>query len=141
MGVIGLVSNPLVWASVTTEPSTSAMAYCTFVEHVLNTYNAIANLAAHWTLINNNLTLHKATEVYQAIRECRHHVVCCPPYRPQDGLIEYAINQVCGHLEKCWSEVNNLQTMKTVVVKIIDNDIHSMDEMLLQCDYICIKKQ
>jgi hypothetical protein len=36
-GDIGLVINSCVWALVTTEPGTSAMAYCTFVEHVLNT--------------------------------------------------------------------------------------------------------
>jgi hypothetical protein len=44
-GVIGSVSNPHVWARVTIEHGTSTMAYCAFVEHVLNIYNAIANLA------------------------------------------------------------------------------------------------
>ncbi len=82
-GVIGLVSNPRVWARVTTEPGTSVMAYCAFVEHVLNTYDAIANPALHRTLIHDNLTLHKAPEVYEAVRERGHCVVCCPPYWPQ----------------------------------------------------------
>jgi hypothetical protein len=53
--VIGLVSNPHVWPHVTTEPGTSAIAYCAFVEHVLNTYNAIANPAFQRTLIHHNL--------------------------------------------------------------------------------------
>jgi hypothetical protein len=65
-GDIGLVSNPCVWAHVTTEPGTSAMAYCAFVEHVLNTYTSIENPALCRTLIHDNLTSHKAPEIYNA---------------------------------------------------------------------------
>ena len=135
-GVIGSVSRPRVWARVTTEPGTSAMAYCAFVEHVLNTYDVIANPALHRTLIHDNLTSHKAPEVYGAVREHGHHVMCRPPYRPQDGPVEYAINQVCGRLVKRWSEVKDLESMKTVVEEIIDSDIHSMDETFLHCGYV-----
>ena len=67
-GNIGLVSNPRVWARVTTEAGTTAVEYCEFVEHVLNTYNAVANPALHRTLIHDNLTSHKAPEVYEAVR-------------------------------------------------------------------------
>ncbi len=136
VGVIGSVSNPRVWARVTIEHGTSTMAYCVFVEHVLNIYNAIANLALQWTLIHDNLTLHKAPDVYEGMRECGLHVICCLPYLPQDGPVEYAINQVCKRFEKRWSEVNNFQRMKTMVEEVIDNDIHSTGEMFLQCGYI-----
>jgi transposase len=112
------------------------MAYCAFVEHVLNTYDAIANPALRRTLIHDNLTSHKAPEVYGAVRERGHRVVCSPRYRPQDGPVEYAINQVCGRLEKRWSEVKDLVWMKTVVEEIIDSDIHSMDETFLHCGYV-----
>ncbi len=95
-GVIGSVSNPRVWVRVTTEPGTSVMAYCAFVEHVLNTYDAIANLALHRTLIHDNLTSHKAPEVYEAVKERGHRVVCHTPYRPQDGPVEYAIIRSAG---------------------------------------------
>jgi hypothetical protein len=94
-GDIGLVSNPPVSAHVTTELGTSAMAYCAFVGHVLNTYNAIENPALCRTLIHDNLTSHRVPEVCEAEREHGHHVGCHPPYRPQDGPVEYAINQVC----------------------------------------------
>jgi hypothetical protein len=70
------------------------MAYCAFVEHVLNTYGEIANPALRQTLIHNNLTLHKEPEFYEAVRESGHHVVCRPPYRPQDGPVEYAIDDL-----------------------------------------------
>ena len=80
--------------------------------------------------------MHKAPEVYEAVRERGHCVVCRPPYRPQDGPVEYAINQVCGCLEKRWSEVKDLETMKTVVEEIIDSNIHSMDDTFLHCSYV-----
>ncbi len=131
-GQIGSLTRPRVWAQVTTEPGMTAMAYCAFVKHVLDTYDAIANPALHRTLIHDNLTLHKAPEMYEAVRERGHRTVCRPPYRPQDGPVEYAINQVCGRLEKRWSAVHDLESMKTVVEEIIDNDINSMD------DFFCI---
>ncbi len=62
-GDIGSVSNPRVWARVTTKPGTSAEAYCVFVEHVLNTYDAIENPALCRTFIHDNLTSHRAPEV------------------------------------------------------------------------------
>jgi len=135
-GDIGSVSNPRVWARVTTEPGTSAEAYRVFVEHVLNTYDAIENPALRRTLIHDNLTSHRAPEVYEAVRERGHRVICRPPYRPQDGPVEYAINQVCVNLVKCWSEVEDLETMKTIVEEIIDNNIKSIDETFLHCGYI-----
>lgn len=135
-GDIGSISNPRVWARVTTEPGTSAEAYRIFVEHVLDTYNVAKNPALRRTLIHDNLTSHRAPEVYEAIRERGHRVVCRPPYRPQDGPVEYAINQVCLNLTKRWSEVNDLETMQTVIEEIIDNNITGIDETFFHCGYI-----
>ncbi len=135
-GDIRLVSNPRVYACVTTEPGTSAMAYCAFVEHVLNTYSANENLALRRTLIHDNLTSHKAPEVHKAVRGHGHRVVCYLPYRPQDAPVEYAINQVCGCLVKRWLEVCDLETMKTIVKEIINNNINSMDKTFVHCGYI-----
>ncbi len=106
-GEIGSVSNPCIWARVTTEPGTSAEAYRVFVEHGLNTYDAIENPAIRQTPIHNNLMSHCAPEVYDAMRDCGHRVICHPPYRPQDGPVEYAINQICVNLVKRWSEVED----------------------------------
>jgi hypothetical protein len=51
---------------------TSAEAYCTFIEHVLDTYDAIADPVLPRTLIHNNLLTHKAPEVYKAIWMTKH---------------------------------------------------------------------
>ena len=86
-GEIGLVSNPRVWGRVNAIAGTSAEAYCTFIEHVLETYDAINDPAQCRTLIHDNLSSHKAPVVYEAVRDRGHRVVCCPPYRPQDGPV------------------------------------------------------
>jgi hypothetical protein len=72
------------------------------------------------------------------VSEHGHRVICRPPYRPQDGPVEYAINQVCVNLVKRWFEVKDLETMKTIVEEIIDNDIKSIDETFLHCGYISL---
>jgi transposase len=133
---IGSVSNPRVRARVTEEPGTTVVAYREFVEHVLNTYDAVANPALRQTLIHDNLSAHKASEVYEAMRECGHRVVCRPPYRPQDGPVEDAINQVCVQLDKRWSKCVDLELMNTVVEEIIDGNITNMDETFVHCGYI-----
>jgi transposase len=135
-GNIGSVTHPRVWARVTTEAGTTDAAYREFVEHVLNTFDAVADPALRRTLIHDNLTSHKAPEVYEAVRERGHHVVCRPPYRPQDGPVEYAINQVCVQLDKRWSECVDVESMKTVVEEIIDGNITKMDETFVHCGYI-----
>ena len=79
-GLIGLVSNPCIWAHVTNEPGTSVEVYHIFVEHVLGTYNAIGNLALRRTLIHDNLLSHRVPKVYEAMHQCSHCVTCHPPY-------------------------------------------------------------
>jgi hypothetical protein len=110
------------------------MAYRLFVEHVLNTYDADPALLR--TLVHYNLSLHRAPEVYEAVRERGHHVICCPPYRPQDGPVEYAINQVCVQLDKRWTEARDLESMKTFVEDIIEKDMNNVDETFVHCGYI-----
>jgi transposase len=95
---------------------------------VLETYNVDEIPALRRTLIHDNLTSHRSPEVYKAVRERGHSVVCRPPYRPQDGPVEYSINQVCVNLTKRWSEVYDLETMQTVIEEIIDNNITVIDE-------------
>ena len=102
-GEIELVSNPRVWGRVNAVAGTSAEAYCTFIEHVLKTYNTINDPAQRRTLIHDNLSSHKAPEVYEAVRDRGHRVVFRPPYQPHDGPIEFAINQICCGIKRRWS--------------------------------------
>ncbi len=111
-------------------------AYVYFICHVMDTNDAVADPTLRRTIIHDNLTSHKSPEVYEAVRLRSHRVVCRPPYRPQDGPVEFAINQVCSRLEKRWSEVSDLQTMRAVIEHIIDNDISNMEETFVYCGYI-----
>ncbi len=112
---------------------TSKEAYCTFIEHVLKTYNAINDPAQRSTLIHDNLSSHKAPEVYKAVRDRGHRVVCLPPYRPQDGPVEFAINQVCCGIVRHWLEASDLPTMQTLVKELIDVGISGMDATFVEC--------
>jgi len=44
-GLPGYLMKPRVWDRISEEPGTTSTAYCSFVSHVLDTYNADANLA------------------------------------------------------------------------------------------------
>ena len=134
-GLPGSLTRPRVWARVSTEAGTTAVVYAAFVERVLNSCNA-TNPGVRRTIIHDNLSSHRAPEVYEAVRLSGHRVVCRPPYRPQDGPVEYAINQVCQRLVQRWSEVEDLTTMQRVVEEIIDNDINNMEGTFLHCGYI-----
>jgi hypothetical protein len=134
-GLPGSLARPRVWARISTEAGTSAEVYAAFVERVLTACN-ITNPGVRRTVIHDNLTSHRAPEVYEAVRLAGHRVVCQPPYRPQDRPVEYAINQVCQRLVQRWSEIQDLATMQLVLEQIIDNDINNMKDTFLHCGYI-----
>jgi hypothetical protein len=135
-GLVGSLAMPRVWARISDETGTTAEAYVNFICHVMDTYDAVANPTLRRTIIHDNLTLHKLPEVYKAVRLLSHRVVCHPPYQPQDGPVEFAVNQVCSRLEKGWSEVSDLQTMRAVIKHIINNDISNMEETFVYCGCI-----
>jgi hypothetical protein len=135
-GLVGSLTMPRVWGRISDEAGTTTEAYVNFICHVMDTYDAVADLTLQRKIIHDNLTLHKSPEVYKVVRLRSHRVVCRPPYQPQDGPVEVGINQVCSRLEKFWSEVSDLQMMRAVVVHIIDNDISNMEETFLYCGYI-----
>jgi hypothetical protein len=135
-GGIESVANPRVWGRVNAVAGTSAEAYPTFIEHVLNTYDAIGDPVLRRTLIHGDLSSHKAPEVYEVIWMREHHVVCCPPYQPQDGPVKFAINQVCRGLERHWSEVSDLPMMQNLIEHQIDTGITGMDATFVKCGYI-----
>jgi hypothetical protein len=135
-GLVGLSTMPRVWVRILDEAGMTTEAYVNFISHVMDTYDAVANPTLRQTNIHNNLTLHKLPEVYKTVRLRNNCVVCCPPYQPQDGPVEFGITQVCARLEKCWSEVSDLQTMRAVIKHIMDNVITGMEETFLKCGYI-----
>jgi hypothetical protein len=103
---------------------------------VLDTYDTVADPTQHRRIIHNNLTSHKLAEVFKAVRLRQHRVVCWPLYQPQDGPVEFTINQVCRRLEKRWLDVDDLQSMRAVLENIIDNEINVMEETFVMCGYV-----
>ncbi len=135
-GLVGSLTMPRVWARISDEVGMTTEAYVNFICHVMDTYDAVADPILRQTIIYDNLILHKLPEVYEVVILRSHRVVCHPLYQPQDGPVEFGINQVCSRLEKRWSEVSDLQAMRAVIEHIIDNDISSMEETFVYCGYI-----
>jgi hypothetical protein len=67
------------------------------------------------------------------VRERGHHDVCRSPYRPQDGPV---LSMQSIKYQVRWSEVEDHETMKTIVKEIIEKVIKSMDETCLHCGYV-----
>lgn len=133
---IGSTANPRIWAEVSEEPGTTAEAYTSFlVQKPLASYNAAVERR---TIMHDNLTSHKSPMVYEAVRRSGHRVVPRPPYRPQDGPVEYAINQILQELASRWSEVDEDTTpggMRTLLEDIIDKGVKGMDALFIACGY------
>ena len=64
-----------------------------------------------------------------------HRVIYRPPYCPQDGPPEFAINQVCERLRDRWSEVDDLGSMTRLLNEIIDTKISGVDDLFIKCGY------
>ena len=132
----GSTENPRVWAEISERPGTSAEAYTSFLEQKpLASYNAAIEQR---TIIHDNLTSHKSPMVYEAVRRSGHRVVPRPPYRPQDGPVEYAINQVLIELANRWSEVDEDTTpgqFRVLLEDIIDGGIKGLDDLFQKCGY------
>ena len=134
---IGSTEKPRIWAEISEEAGTTTEAYTAFLlQKPLATYNAAVNQK---TIIHDNLTSHKSPMVYEAVRRSGHRVVPRPPYRPQDGPIEYAINQVLIELANNWTDVREDATpadFRVVLEKVIDNGIKGLDDLFLKCNYV-----
>ena len=46
------------------------------------------------TFLWDNLRSHKSARIVNLVYNAGHHIVCRPPYRPQDGPIEYVFNML-----------------------------------------------
>lgn len=133
---IGSTENPHIWAEVSEEAGTTAEAYTSFLmQKPLASYNAAVKRK---TIIHGNLTSHKSPMVYEAVCRSGHRVVPRPPYCPQDGPVEYAINQILQQLSICWLEVDEDTTpgqMRTLLEDIIEKGVKGMDALFICCGY------
>ena len=123
------------WCRIRNVAGTSAEAYTSFIEHVLDAYPN-PNPGDVRTLIRDNLTAHTSPMAWEAVRRRGHRCICRPPYRPHDGPVEFAINQACERLEKHWAKVKDAHSMKIVLQEIIDNELTGLNETLIKSGYI-----
>ena len=133
-GQPGSLSNPRRWARIRNIAGTTAEAYSNFVRTMLGAYTPVQP-GGQRVVIHDNYSSHKSPLVTETIRQMGHKVVCRPPYRPQDGPVEFAINQVMTQLTLRWGEVEDLSSMIRVLQDIIDNGLKGMDDLFKKCGY------
>jgi hypothetical protein len=62
-GLVGFLTMPRVWATISDEVGTTTEAYFNYISHVMDTCDAVADPTLWQTVVHNNLTLQKLPEV------------------------------------------------------------------------------
>jgi hypothetical protein len=69
------------------------------------------------TFMWDNLRSHKSARIINLVYNAGHRIVCRPPYRPQDGPIEYAFNmleqELPHHLHTVTDDASFVQVQST----------------------------
>ena len=87
--------------------------------------------------MHDNLSSHKASEIYDTIYDAGHRVICRPPYRPYEAPIEWVFNQLACAVRRKWSEINNEVQLIQAIQKIIDSKdgLGGFYELFQLCGY------
>ena len=103
---------------------------------MLAPYIPVTNAADRRVLIHDNYSARTSPVIDEAVQNMARCVVCRPPYRPHNGLFEFAINQATKTLEAKWSEFKDLDGTARVLNEIIDNETEGIDDIFVKCDYV-----
>lgn len=87
--------------------------------------------------MHDNLSSHKASEIYDTIYEAGHRVICRPPYRPYEAPIEWVFNQLACAVRRKWAKINNETELIDAILDIIENrdGLGGFYELFQLCKY------
>ena len=87
--------------------------------------------------MHDNLSSHKASEIYDTIYEAGHKVICRPPYRPYEAPIEWVFNQLACAVRRKWAKINNEKELIYAILDIIENrdGLGGFYELFQLCKY------
>ena len=134
-GALGSIENPRIWYEVSTDSGTTVEGYCAFIEH---------KVLAHFrqdeprrTFLHDNLSSHKADEVYDLIYGAGHEVICRPPYRPDEAPIEIVFDQVACEIRRRWERINDQDDLIYNIRDIIDTraGMGGINKLFKLCGY------
>eukprot|EP00978_Attheya_sp_CCMP212_P037426 scaffold176038_cov34-Attheya_sp.AAC.1 len=98
--VEGSIQNSRRWFRVSTDVGTTIEVYKDFLE--VKMMDKFDENEPQRTVMHDNLNLHKDPGVVYAVHRRGHRVVCRPPYRPHDGPIEWAFDELACEMSVSW---------------------------------------
>jgi len=117
--VLGSKQRPRIWYKVTTDSGTTVEGYKSFLKDEVFPY--FKDDEPERILMHDNLSSHKAGEIYDAIYDAGHRVICRPPYRPYEAPIEWVFNQLAGAVRKRWKQIKNEEDLINTIISIIEH--------------------
>jgi transposase len=122
--------------TVTTDSGTTIEGYKSFLENDVIHY--FKEDEPERTMMHDNLSSHKASEIYDTIHNAGHRVICRPPYRPYEAPIEWVFNQLACAVRKRWKKVKNEQDLTDAIIDIIErrDGLGGFYEIFQMCGYI-----
>ena len=82
----------------------------------------------------DNLAAHHHASVFNHVTTAGHRCVARPPYRPQDGPIEYVFNTIEQELKMRMHLVTDDNSFRTEVMNIISG-LSGFDNYFVHCGY------
>lgn len=134
--VDGSRERPRIWYRVSNDSGTTVEAYRTFLQHEVFQY--FRDDEPERTMMHDNLSSHKAAEIYDTIYTAGHRVICRPPYRPYEAPIEWVFNQLACSVRSKWATINTEQELMDAIIQIIENrdGLGGFYELFQLCGYI-----
>lgn len=133
--VEGSKERPRIWYRVSTDSGTTIEGYRSFLENDVFPY--FRDDEPQRTLMHDNLSSHKAPEIYDTIYDAGHRVICRPPYRPYEAPIEWVFNQLACAVRLKWKKIKNEEDLVDTIISIIENrdGLGGFYELFQLCGY------
>ena len=127
--ILGVRPNgPPVW-QFSEARGTSGEAFSAFLEN-----KVFSQLQGPTTLLWDNLRSHHTAQVVNLVHNSPHRILARPNYRPQDGPVEYANNQLLTMMRMECYTITSVQQLIDAMPRLI-GQISNMGETFKMCGY------
>ena len=132
---LGSIARPRIWYDVNTSKGTTVAKYVWFVKYKLLCW--LRENEPSRVFMHDNLSSHKADEVYDAFYGAGHKVICRVPYRPDEAPIEFVFDMLKCEIRRRWQRINNEVDLIREIHDIIKTraGMSSFDKLFKKCGY------
>ena len=132
----GSIERPRIWYRVSRDKGTTVRGYKSFLEKKF--LNHLRSDEPRRVMMHDNLSSHKADDIYEAMDAAGHDVICRPPYRPNEAPIEFAFDQLTCEIRRRWERITNEKILIKEIHTIIDTraGMGGFDKLFRDCGYL-----